>query len=107
MAQSVPTIRIDVLAGPVRTAHGYLVALRRTAVIDQLDAVGGRESAELGVVGDELVQAGDDIEAVLDGVAMMLRHWGGILPPWGAVPMSRAVGSSGSASARVATMGAA
>ena len=45
---------------------GVLRPARRLAEVAQLDTVQGCESRELGVVGDELVQAAFDVEAVLD-----------------------------------------
>ena len=57
----------DVAAGAMRAARGDLVALRRAPVVDQLDAMGRREGGELGILGDELMQAGDDVQACLDG----------------------------------------
>ena len=54
-------------ARPVRAARGHVVALGRAAVVDELHAVDVREGPELGVVGHELVEARNDIQALLDG----------------------------------------
>ena len=64
IAQSEPTVSAIWRGQPQVLAGGHVQAGRRFAQIAELDAVPGRELGELRVVGDELVQAALDVEAV-------------------------------------------
>ena len=106
IAQSEPTVRIDVAPWVRFSPVGHVEAGRRLAQVAQLDAVLRARGRELGVVR----QTNSCRPFSTSSPARMhssssSRHAGGKRPPCVATPTSAVVGPNGSASATVPTIG--
>ena len=87
------------LARSVAAPDGRLHPLRRPAVVDDRRPARRRGGPELRVVAEERVQPRVDVETGRDGLEDDRPPGVGSRPPVGAIPISRASGGFGSASA--------
>ena len=104
IAQSEPTVSATwrKAAGSRRSARSG----RPAASVDrEARRRGGPPARPARVVGDELVQAALDVEAVRDAGLQQLAPGGGKRPPWVATPTSAVVGPRPRASSTAATIG--